>query len=115
VEKSDQTIMPDGRVVYMKADPMPEYNGDLQSFLGANIRYPEEARKQEVEGRSVVKFIVSSDGQVSDVEIAQSSGNALLDQEALRVISLMQSWKPGLKDGHPVAVYFFLPVTYRLD
>ena len=115
IQPGNEAILPDGRVVYNMADQNAEYPGDLQAFLIANLRYPETARKQKIEGKSVVKFVISSDGTVSDVEIARSSGNKLLDDEAIRVTSLMGKWKPGMKDGNTVAVFYYLPISYKLD
>jgi len=113
---STQTsILPDGRTIFNKADKMPEYKGDLTQFLVSNLKYPEEARKQKIQGRAVVKFIVNSDGRVSDAFVKKSSGNALLDAEALRVTGLMPDWNPGTHEGHPVDVYVQLPVSYQLD
>jgi len=112
---TSETALPDGRLVYKTVKQMPEFQGDISAFLLSNLRYPEEARKKSITGRSVVRFIVSSDGKVSDAEIARSAGNELLDNEALRVVNLMQDWKPGVHEGQPVAVYYILPITYKLD
>ncbi len=112
---SQTTILPDGRTIFNTADKMPEFKGDMTAFLGSNLKYPEAARAQKAQGRSVVKFIVNSDGRVSDATIVKSSGNALLDAEALRVTGLMQDWNPGIQKGHPVDVFFHLPVSYKLD
>ena len=115
VQTQNEVILPDGRVVYNIADQGAKYPGDLQSFLVANLRYPEAASKQKIEGRAVVKFIVASDGSVSDMEIVKSSGNKLLDDEAIRVTGIMEKWKPAMKNGYPVAVFYHLPISYQLD
>ena len=115
IKKEQTVVLPDGRVVYNNTEQMPEYPGDLQPFLVNNLRYPEAARKKKIEGRSIVRFIVSQDGRVTDAEIVRSSGNELLDNESLRVVASMEGWKPGMKDGHPVSVYYTLPITYKLD
>ena len=112
---SNEVHLPDGRVVFKGVKDMPKFQGDMQSFLISNLRYPEEARQKKIQGRSIVRFIVASDGKVSDAEIVRSAGNTLLDNESLRVVNLMQDWTPGMHEGHPVAVYYVLPVTYMLD
>lgn len=85
----------------------------LMNWLAQNISYPEEAQAEEIEGRVVVKFVVETDGSVSNVEIAKGV-HPLLDAEAARVVSLMPNWEPGRNDGMPVRSYFNLPVTFRL-
>jgi TonB family protein len=115
VKVSNEVTLPDGRLIYKGVKQMPVFQGDMQEFLVSNLRYPEEARKKKIQGRSIVQFIVSADGKVSDAEIVRSTGNELLDNESLRVVNLMQDWTPGMHEGQPVAVYFYLPVSYSLD
>jgi protein TonB len=38
-----------------------------------------------------------------------------LDKEALRVISMMPKWSPGMQRGKPVRVKYTVPVTFRLQ
>jgi protein TonB len=61
----------------------------------------------------VVAFIVEKDGSLSDVRIANSV-HPLLDAEAIRVVSSMPKWNPGLENGNPVRVKYVLPVTFSL-
>lgn len=98
-------------------DVQPEFPGGMKamvSFLSKNIKYPEECVKAKVEGRTLVEFIVAADGKVCNAVVLQSSNNAALDAEALRVVSSMPVWKAGKKDGKEVDVRFTLPVTFKL-
>jgi len=99
--------------VYKQVDVKPE-PWDLQSYLRENLRYPREARKKEIEGKVIVKFIVNEDGTVSDVTVLKCIGGGC-DEAAMRVIKYMPRWKPGTKDGKPVKVYFTLPIHFKLD
>ena len=97
-------------------DKMPSFPGGmgaLVQYLKNSIDYPIEALKENIGGRVVVAFIVEKDGSLSDVRIAKSV-HPLLDAEAIRVVSSMPKWNPGLENGNPVRVKYTVPVTFRL-
>lgn len=97
------------------SNPMPEFNGDLQAWLGQYLQYPPTAAQKGIEGEVIVSFIVSAeDGSLWHIKTGKSSGNADLDQEALRVVRSMPAWKPGLRNGKSVEVFYTLPVTFKL-
>lgn len=99
---------------------MPEYPGgirELMSFIARNIQYPKEIAQGEVgaQGRVIVQFIVNKDGNIINPKIVRGV-DPYLDKEALRVVNLMPKWKPGeLEDGTKVAVYYTIPVMFRLQ
>ncbi len=86
----------------------------MLEFIFKNIKYPDEARKNGVEGMSVVKFIVEKDGSISEAEIARSIGSGC-DEEVLKVVYLMPNWIPGKQRGRTVRTQFMLPVKFKLD
>jgi TonB family protein len=101
--------------IYDKVDVMPEFPGGSQAlveWLSQNIRYPQEAVKNGIQGRVVVKFVVNAEGSVTDRTIVKSLDPSC-DAEALRVVSAMPAWTPGKKDGKAVAVYYFLPILFQ--
>jgi TonB family protein len=104
--------------VYEVAKTMPEFNGGfdaLVNYLVTNIKYPEDAKKNNIQGTVFVSFIVLKNGKVTDVSILKSA-NPALDDEALRVVKGMPDWKPGLNDeGKPINVIFNLPINFKLD
>lgn len=102
--------------VYETSEVMPEYPGGvpkLMEFLSANVRYPVEAQRSKIEGRSVIGFVVEGDGSISNVSVTKGS-YPLLDDEAIRVVKEMPKWKPGMIKGKPVRVKFNLPIYFRL-
>lgn len=104
------------RLVYVDVEQVPEYPGgmnELMKFLAQNIRYPEEAMKQNIEGRVIVKFIVTKEGDVADPKIVKGV-DPLLDQEAMRVVKAMPKWTPGKANDNAVDCFFTLPVNFRL-
>lgn len=113
------TIIPTPKdVVFEVVEVMPEFpNGGmpgLMKYLGKNVKYPIEAHANNIEGRVVVHFIVNKDGSISNVGLTRSV-DPLLDKEAIRVISSMPKWKPGMQRGKAVRVKYTVPVMFRLQ
>lgn len=104
--------------IYEVVESMPEFPGGglpaMLDFIKKNIKYPEVARKNGVEGRVIVKVVIDKDGSVTDPVVVRSV-DPYLDNEALRIIGLMPKWKPGTQSGKKVKVYFTFPVAFRLD
>src|SRR5690606_28684834 len=72
---------------YAYVEQMPEFKGGMDGmfqFLGTNIKYPEAAKSNGVEGLVVASFVVETDGSVSDVKIVKSLGHGT-DEETMRV------------------------------
>ena len=67
----------------------------LREFVRANTRYPAECKEQRFAGKAVVEVTILADGSQTGAKIHQSSGNAHMDAEALRVVSLMPQWEPA--------------------
>jgi len=104
-------------VVYTVVEQMPEYPGGEEArikFMSENMSYPAEARKNGIQGKVFVTFIVEKNGEVSHVKTLRGIGGGC-DEEAVRVISMMPDWKPGKQGGKPVRVQFNLPVQFKLD
>ncbi len=97
-------------------DSQPEFPGgitNLVKYLQNNLRYPASALKSKTEGKVVVRFIVDTNGKMSESEIIRSVSPEL-DAEALRVLSEMPDWTPGMLDGKPVECHYVLPVTFKI-
>jgi TonB family protein len=95
---------------------MPSFRGGqnyLLSFISNSLIYPSEARKQRIEGRVIVRFVVSPFGQVEKIQIL-SKPQPLLDQEAYRVVKSMPNWIPGTQNGCAVPTYFTLPIVFSM-
>lgn len=100
------------------AEAMPQFPGGdaaLMKFLAGNIKYPTEAAKAKIQGRVVIQFVVNEKGEITNPSVVQSV-NPQLDEEALRVVNIMPLWEPGKnKEGEAVAVFYVLPVNFRID
>ena len=103
--------------VHQVCEEMPEFPGGMaecMKWLGKNINYPEDCKKEGVQGRVIVQFVVDKDGSIKDPTIARGV-HPSLDKEALRVLSSMPNWKPGKQKGEAVKVRYTIPVMFRLQ
>ena len=103
-------------MVFDVVEVMPQYPGGqiaMLKYLMENIKYPEQAMKEGIQGRVTVRFIVEKDGSISDVRPILSV-HPLLNKEAVRVVESMPKWTPGKQNGKPVRVRFNLPVMFKL-
>lgn len=91
----------------------PGGEGAMFSYINNNLRYPQKAAENGVQGRVSVKFIVEKDGSISNVEVNRSVDTDL-DNEAIRVIKSMPKWNPAKQNGTEVRAYYHVPVVFRL-
>lgn len=95
---------------------MPEYPGgtsEMMKYLQQSIVYPVEARANKIQGRVVLQFVIGDDGSISQIVVIKSV-HPSLDGEAVRVVSGMPAWKPGMQNNKPVFVKFTLPIVFKL-
>ena len=86
---------------------------NIQRHIVRNFKYPKEAKKNKIQGRVFVQFIVGTGGYV---DIIKTRGpDDLLEKEAQRIISLLPKFKPGILNGKPVRVPFSMPIIFRLQ
>lgn len=86
----------------------------LLKWLSSNLRYPEAAQQNNIQGRVLVKFIIEKDGTVADPVIIHGV-DPDLDKEAIRVIRSMPRWEPGKNNGVPARSYFTIPIGFKLQ
>jgi TonB family protein len=92
----------------------PEFPGgqdSLQAFLENNLVYPEKAKKEHIQGKVYVGFLVDRNGKIKNPKIL-STASEELDKEALRVVAMMPDWKPGTAGGSAVDVQYILPIDF---
>ena len=97
-------------------DQMPEYPGGMEAlvqFVKDNLKYPAIAYEAAIEGRVIIKFVVSKTGELKDIRKVRGLSKEC-DDEAIRVVKAMPTWKPGMDKGKPVDVYYTLPISFRL-
>ena len=98
-------------------EQMPKFPGGDDArikFLNENLKFPEEARKQGISGTIYLSFVVEDDGEITNIKILRGIGGGC-DEEAMRVVSIMPTWEPGLQRGKPVRVQFNTAFKFLLD
>lgn len=109
-------VVDSSKVVY-SADEMPKFPGDVPAmikFISENLHYPAASAELGIEGRVIVRFVVTKTGEVANAKIVRGMDEAC-NNEAIRVVKAMPKWKPGTVKGVPVDVYFTLPFTFKLS
>ena len=112
-----ETEKVDEDVIHVSVEFMPEFPGGtaaLMKYLGANIKYPTISQEMGSAGKVIVQFVVDKDGTITDPTVVRGI-DAYLDKEAIRVISSMPKWKPGVQNGKKVRVKYTVPVVFRLQ
>ncbi len=102
--------------LYVDYEIMPEFPGGAQKlseFISANLKYPESAKKNKIEGKSIIEFIVNEDGSLSNFKVIKSL-NQECDAEALRILEAMPKWKPGGMLNDTMKVRYTIPLIFRL-
>ena len=97
---------------------MPEFPGgekELFKFLSKEVKYPIECMEKGIIGRVVVEFTISKEGVISNIEIKESSGNALFDKESVRVIMAMPNWTPGTRRDKPIEFRLTVPINFHMQ
>lgn len=98
-----------------EAPEFPGGPGEMYGFIGKNVLYPSRARELGISGKCYYKFIVTAEGKITNIELLKGVPSCSeCDAEALRVIKMMPDWTPGKQQGKPVAVYYNLPVSFKI-
>ena len=98
------------------ADPEPEFPGGIEAlykFITDNLKYPQLALENGIEGRVYLNFVIDTDGTVSNVRVMRDIGGGC-GREAKRVVEMMPKWFPAKQRGKPVRTPFNLPVNFVL-
>jgi TonB family protein len=102
---------------FTSVEQMPEFPGGqavLMKYLSNNLRYPESAKKANIQGRVIAQFVVNQFGKIERIEIKRGLSPEC-DAETIRVIKAMPAWKPAKLNGENVSVHYTLPVSFRLS
>jgi|GEM_PF-1365487 len=113
---SERFYTPEGRdttenLHTRKATPPPDY----KDVIAQHLQYPQKAKSRNRQGRVMVSFVVEKDGTVSNVKVEEYKLGAGLEEEAIRVVSLLPHFKPALLDGSPVRYRFRIPIDFKLE
>jgi protein TonB len=99
------------------AEEMPSYPGGqdaLYSVISSNINYPDIAKRAGIIGKVLLSFVIEKDGSVSNIRIERGIGGGC-DEEAIKAVSKLDKWNPGIQNGRPVRVRMMIPIFFRLS
>lgn len=103
------------KIASLEPDKVPTYVGGeaaMNAFIKKNINYPDH----NFSGSCYVKFIIEKDGSIGKVNVLNGVKECpLCDKEAVRVVSMMPKWLPGVYNGKNVRTEFYLPIGFYLD
>ncbi|TWI98219.1 TonB family protein [Mucilaginibacter frigoritolerans] len=105
-----------GEKIYSYVEKAPEFPGGSEGFskfIGSNVKYPAEAKKNAVQGKVMISFVVEKDGSLSEIKTIKGIGSGC-DEEAVIVMKLSPKWEPGIHNGKAVRVLLTLPITFLL-
>jgi TonB family protein len=100
-------------VVYREAQPVEGFS-HLYKYFSTELKYPEEAIRDSIQGLVTVTFMIDSQGRPGKISILNSLG-PLFDAEAIRLVNNMPAWRPATIDGKPIAAKFSLPLNFQFN
>ena len=103
--------------VFTAVEQMPQFPGgeaELMKYISNNIKYPTMAMENNIQGRVVVQFVVTSTGKIGEVKVVRAK-DPDLDKEAVRVVKSLPNFIPGKMNGQAVNVWYTLPITFKLQ
>ena len=101
---------------FLKVEKMPAYPGGMRELIKdieENLVYPEDAKKEGLQGMVMVRFVVDKEVQICCSEITRSSSH-VFDSAALDVLSHLKTFIPGELHGEKVNVYFMVPIQFTI-
>ncbi len=104
-------------VVFTSVEQDPQFPGGqaaLLKWVADHIKYPAVAQENGIQGRVTVQFVVTKNGTVGQVKVVRGK-DPDLDKEAVRVVKSLPKFTPGKMNGHPVNVWYTLPITFKLQ
>jgi protein TonB len=103
--------------VFTAVEQMPQFPGGeeaLMKYIQSHLKYPPVAMENNIQGRVVVQFVVTKTGKIGEIKVARSK-DPDLDKEAVRVVKTLPDFIPGKMNGQAVAVWYTLPITFKLQ
>ena len=113
----EDTTHKHGGPVFTSVEKVPEFPGGINAFsqfLSRTVKYPKQARENNVQGRVIISFIVETDGSLTNIRVVRGIGSGT-DEEAIRALKLSPKWLPGYQNRHKVRVAYSVPINFSLS
>lgn len=114
-EKTEEVVEKKPEEIFTFVDEEAVFPG-LSEYLAKKVNYPQTAMEMNIQGKCYLRFVVNTDGSVSDVSVERGVPDCPeCDREAVRVIKSMPNWKPGKNGGRPVRLWMRIPINFVLQ
>lgn len=120
IEEKEEEI--EEEEIFVTVEEMPTFQGgglpEFRNWVQSNVKYPQIALENGIQGNVVVQFVVGPDGKMTNFKVLQSPDKTLSDAtiEVLKKANeLKKGWKPGKQRGKAVKVSFTLPVKFAIQ
>jgi len=103
-------------IIFTAVQQEPDFVGGREKFnlyIKQNLNYPDNARKDNIQGKVFLGFVVEIDGSISNIKVLRGISTEC-DIEAVRLLKSSPRWNPGLQNGHNVRVHYNIPVEFKL-
>ncbi|MCL2560716.1 MAG: energy transducer TonB [Rikenellaceae bacterium] len=106
--------------LFLSAEFMPKFQGGdinttFRRWVNERVVYPQMAASMGVTGTVTLQFVIERDGSLTNIEVFNSSGDSMLDNEAVRVLRQSPLWEPGKQGDRPVRVAHTMPIVFQLQ
>lgn len=113
-EVQEEDREPEPFIVVEEMPVPPGGASGLLKYIADNLEYPQIAQENNIGGKVIVRFCVTSKGGVDQVSVIKGVDPAL-DAEAIRVVKTIPAFKPGKQGGKPVPVWFTVPIIFQIS
>jgi TonB family protein len=90
------------------------FEEQLKKHIRKNLKYPAEAKKNNIQAKVIVQFIINQEGKVTDLRAKSPKGAELLEAEAIRVIKKLPKFIPGKQRGRVVNTSYAVPILFKM-
>ncbi len=109
-----------------KTAQFPGGMGKFYQYISKSISYPENAKRNKIEGKVYVAFVINADGSIEKSSVQAMEENEMLpnmpsatfhpelQQEAVRLLRGCPNWKPALIDNKPTRQKLIVPIAFKL-
>lgn len=102
---------------FTSVQKQPAYPGGMPKFyeyLKKELKYPEVAKKNKIQGKVLLSFVIEKNGSLTDIVVIRGLSPET-DREAVRVLKNSAKWAPAEKDGEPVRVKYSININFDLS
>lgn len=112
---SDIPLFPSCKGKKGTSDQLDCFNTEMIKHIQEHFSYPDDALVNKIQGEVWVRFIIDKDGNVTNIKALGPKGAKILNDEAIRVVSNLPKFVPGVKKGLPTSVKYGFPINFSLE